>query len=155
MAFKTCLNAINHRRQRNSAFSNSAGPGGSGDMHGHGAEAQQTSEFGSTLPIICFRPGLGFTGGLARGFSVAILPDELEEQIVLRVRMPEVLPIRLGGLYADLATAPATPFLHLIQVLVDAVLFEQPPALAFMTREHIPFQLHPARDVDMELRCDW
>src|SRR5262245_11203172 len=66
-------------------------------------------------------------------------PQQRPQQVIMRVGMAAMLAEGFGVFDVDFPTAPATPAgLHL-EVFVDAVLTEQPVALAFVAGEHRSF----------------
>src|SRR5262245_30032374 len=98
-------------------------------------------------PPACFEPGLkkwpnvatGWAGsGRPRGTGAGSGPagfgsegaQERAQQVVLGVAVPQVLAEALGEGHAAGAAAAGAPVAHRLQVLVHAVVLEQPLALA-------------------------
>ena len=90
-----------------------------------------------------------------RRASAAVLTDQGQEQVVVRVGMPEVLSEGLGLRHPDLGAPVGAPLLLAVEIFVDAVLPQEPVALAGMAGEHLPLELEDARHVDVEARRLW
>src|SRR4051812_28863470 len=73
---------------------------------------------------------------------------------VLRIAMAQVLPKSLGMGDAGFVAALRAPGMHGPGELVDAVVLEQPVALAGMAGEHRGFALQDVRDVDVKAGGD-
>jgi hypothetical protein len=63
-----------------------------------------------------------FDRSTTRRLPPPILPNKLKQNIILRIRMPPILPKCLRLLHADLSTDNATPFFLRCQILIDPVL---------------------------------
>ena len=81
----------------------------------------------------------------------AILADQVQEQVVLRIGVPLVLAEALRLLDPDLAPAVRPPLGLALQVLVHPVLSEQPLALARVAGKHPALDVEDARHVDVEV----
>ena len=75
-------------------------------------------------------------------FTRLIRQTQLAEQtIVRRIRMPSVLTEGFAAFDTEFLAAMRAPAFAAVEVLVDAVLLQQPVPLAGVTGEHLLFQL--------------
>src|SRR6266404_4118156 len=77
-----------------------------------------------------------------------------DENVVMRVGVAFVLREGLAIGDADFFTAPGAPLPAAFEVFVDAMLFEEPVALAGVTGEHFEFAFKRRRHVDDEFRLN-
>src|SRR5262245_49596542 len=81
----------------------------------------------------------------------AVLSDQSQDQVVLRIGMALVLTKALGLGHADFGPSTAAPLLLAVEILVDPMLPKQPLALADMAGEHLPLEIKHARDIHVEI----
>jgi hypothetical protein len=68
-------------------------------------------------------------------------PQQLAEQIVLRIAVAQMLPIAFGEWHTTRLASLRAPITHGVQVMIHAMMLSQPVALTGVTGEHLGFGL--------------
>ena len=82
---------------------------------------------------------------------MSIAPEQFEQEIILWVRVPLVLPERLGVGDTDLGPAAGSPFCLDVEIFVDAMLSHEPVALAGVTGQHLSLGRKDRRNIDVKI----
>src|SRR5262245_2878924 len=81
-------------------------------------------------------------------------PKNFAEDIILRITMPQMLPVTLRVRHTARPAAFGSPIAPRLNVLVHAMMFHQPVTLAGMAGEHLGFGVDDTADVDAEAGWD-